>query len=416
MHGQRITRRDLSRRGDKFLLKIAGLGLHYSDLATVWKRPCLADKIFADSRTANAVGASPTGVQGFAPRLGDGYLLVEPQMGLSNQLTAIEHSAIMARALGRKLVLPHFFLPHPSDEHADQQSWTPFHAVFDPTGVEEVLPGLDYVYADIGMLGGVRPARILVTEPKPIFDNLHEVYSESFGWSGANRIDMLSYFPQLDSEDKIYQGLGSCGDDLMVLNGLYKAPFRDRFNEAFRLKLWATLFRPAPLVKHIILKVGDAISGSATIETNATQFGCLHVRLGDFSKVCSAPSNTVKWLSDMYANGRHCNVPSDAVVARANSMKLNKVVILSDDPAKLAPILDGITASEVWTSADIRAMIEGILPQIHPHPTKHFIDVVSAVTEQHVCAAAHSVVLNDFSTFSRSVRFHRRKREGVEFW
>jgi hypothetical protein len=335
-------------------------------------------------------------------------------MGFSNQLTAIAHSAIMARALGRTLVLPHLIWPRASA--VSGKSWVPFHEVFDPIGVANLFPGLEYVHADFDMLAGMRPHRILALEPRPIFDKLHNVFSKSLGWSAPTRVGIHSHRLKLESEDKIYQGLGSCGDNLMVLDGLYNAPFRAHFTEAFHKQLWTTLFRPVPLVEHMVLKVRQAITGNDLIDPRATEFGCLHVRLGDFSKVCSAPSYRIGWLANIYAAGRHCNVSADAMIARANSMELNKVLIISDSPDKLSPILDSLAATGVWTSTDIRAMIKDILPQLHPNPSKQFLDVVTAVTEQQVCSAARFVILNGFSTFSRSVLYYRGEREGVEYW
>jgi hypothetical protein len=158
------------------------------------------------------------------------------------------------------------------------------------------------------------------------------------------------------------------------------------------------------------------VDSMPTGKKSKTDYGCLHVRLGDFSDMCSAPEGAAPWLDNLYKMGRRCKVSVDDMINRANSLELDTLLIISDNPEKLSQIVAGIQATNVWTGTEIRAMVEDMLPPIRPHPSRQLIDVVSAVTEQQVCAQAKRIVLNGFSTFSRSVLHHRERAEGVEYW
>ena len=410
MHGNDITRRALARRGDALVEKVAHLGQHYSALTTSWGRRCLLDTV-----SGVEVSLSP---KSHSSPTGDRYLVVAPQMGFSNQLIAILQSAVWAHTLGRKLVLPHIIWPRASNEHVTMDGWISFHEIFDPTAVTEQLPGLEFVHAEANLLSTWQPRRVVAIEPQPMFDRLYDAYFDALGWSGIERVDLHSRRDLLTTTDKVYQGLGSCSDETMVLDGLYQNPQSKALTENQRRQIWMSLFRPAPLVNYMIQTAREAIlEGKPSGKKSKSNYGCLHVRLGDFSEMCAASQDAAPWLANLYKMGRRCNVSVEEMIDRANSLGLDKLVIISDDPTKLTPLLAGIQAgTSVWTGTNIRTIIEELLPPLRPHPTKQLIDVVSAVTEQHVCAQASRVVLNGFSTFSRSVLYQREKFKGVEYW
>jgi hypothetical protein len=275
MHGDDINRRALSRRGDALVGKVARLGRHYSALATSWGRPCLLD-------TASGVQDSSSSWERSTPTA-DRYLVVAPQMGFSNQLIAILQSAVWAHTLGRKLVLPHIIWPRASDAYVPMEGWIPFHEVFDPTGVPEQLPGLEFVHAEVNFLSTWQPKRVVAIQPRPMFDRLHDAYFDALGWSSIERVHFHSRRLSLTTTDKLYQTLGSCSDEVMALDGLYHDPVKKALTEKERRQIWRSLFRPAPLVNHIIQTARQAIVDSMpTGKKSKTDYGCLHVRLGDF--------------------------------------------------------------------------------------------------------------------------------------
>ena len=211
MHGHDISRRALSRRGDAFVGKVARLGEHYSALANSWERSCLLDTAFGVDVSKSSTGPRPP--------MAERYLLAAPQMGFSNQLIAILQSAVWAHTLGRKLVLPHIIWPRVSTEHFAMDGWVPLHEIFDPSGVIEQLPGLEFVHADANFLLTWQPKRIVVIEPQPTFDRLCDAYLDAFGWSTIERVDLGPHRGLLTTPDKLYQHLGSCSDSLMVFVG-----------------------------------------------------------------------------------------------------------------------------------------------------------------------------------------------------
>jgi hypothetical protein len=415
MHGESISRRDLSRRGDEFVRRIFNLKSHYSDLAKYWTRPCLLD-------TATDPG-SKSNVKTDRRRLhspeGCRHLVVAPQMGFSNQLIAVLHSAIWAHLLGRTLVLPHIIWPRASYNDGNTESWVPFHEVFDPVGVLEHLPGLDFVYANVPLMVGWRPERLVLIEPQPSFDKLHDTYLQGIGWTALPSVDLVPHHSSLSTSDKVYQSLGSCDDDVLLLDGLFKNPQRMEVNWKERRKIWQTLFRPNPLVNHMIQIAQQAVLGSESSRqssANSSAYGCLHIRVGDFSAVCSAKPDSAPWLAAYYKQGRKCNVSLDDALQRANSLGMQTFVVLSDDATMSAQVSAALSKFKVLTDVDFQSLVKHALPRIRPDPSKRLIEVVAALTAQHICAQADRLVLNDFSTFSRSISSHRENNNGIEYW
>lgn len=409
MHGEGIRRRDLYRRGDDFVKRIAQLGDPYSNLARLWKRPCLLDTGQSRTDTGHERLHYPETRQ---------YLVVAPQMGFSNQLIAILHSAIWAHVLGRTLVLPHIVWPRVSQNGIDRETWIPFHEVFDPTEVLDKLPGLEFVHGNISLMASWRPERVAVVEPQPLFDKLSDTYLQEIGWTRLERIDLASYLSSsLSTSDKLYRSLGSCGDDVLLLNGLFKNPQQMELSMDEEQQLWRSLFRPNPLVNYIIQTARVSLLGSESGQSgpDTLAYGCLHIRAGDFSAVCSAPHDSVPWLATTYMRGRACNVSVDDAFRRASSLGMPTLVILSDDTTLSTQVSSALSGFHVLTDADFQALVEHTLPRIRPHPTKQLIDVVAAVAAQHICAQADRLVLNDFSTFSRSISSHRANKNGIEY-
>lgn len=413
MHGEHTTRQDLARRADRFLGRISRLGRHYSTVLRHWWRPCLLNK--AGPEPADADTHPRRHKHGAPART---YLVIAPQMGFSNQLIAVMYSAVWAHVLGRTLVLPHVLWPRASERHVDTRSWVPFHEVFDPTGVLELLPGLDFVYGDVAMMKAWQPDRLVDVEPQPLFDTLHDAYMQALGWGAIPHADVVPYRSMLGTSDSVYQHLGSCHDEVLLVNGLYKNPQLDEIPEPRRRQLWASLFRPTPLVHHMVEGFRRAIAAEqpAGSASGPPAYGCLHVRMGDFSTVCSAPPDTAPWLSTLYRIGRRCRVSLGEIVERANILHVDHLLIISDDALDLGAIIDGAHASKIWTSSDVRSFVQRELPPLRPKPTNELLEVIVAVTEQHVCAQADRVVLNAFSTFSRAISFYRGTGEGVEYW
>ncbi len=202
MHGDAISRRALGRRGDAFVGKVSRLGRPYSDLAILWGRPCLLDAVSGVQGSSSSWGHS-------THTAADRYLVVAPQMGFSNQLTAVLQSAIWAHTLGRKLVLPHILWPRASDAYVPMEGWIPFHEVFDPIGVTEHLPGLELVHGEVKLLSTWQPKRVVAIEPQPMFDRLHSAYFDALGWSSIERVDFTSRHLSLTTIDKLYQRLAA---------------------------------------------------------------------------------------------------------------------------------------------------------------------------------------------------------------
>jgi hypothetical protein len=167
------------------------------------------------------------------------------------------------------------------------------------------------------------------------------------------------------------------------------------------------------MVQDMIAIAREAIAAGDL--SHGMHYGCMHIRQGDFARMCSASPTDAPWLTTLYKMGRRCHVSPDDVAKRANSLGLGKVLIISDNPANLTTFTAGMNAT-VWTSADIFGLVQSNLHFIRPNPSKHLIEAVSAVTEQHICAQADRLIINAFSTFSRSVMFNRPKFAGIQFW
>ena len=402
MHGEKSTRRHLSLQGDQFLENILKIGKHYAKLIKLWRRTCLLDTIYSSAMDTD-----------FSTE--NRFLVASPQMGLSNQLIATMYSAVWAHTLDRTLVLPYIIWPRASQNHEDIDTWVSFHELFDPSGIIDHLPGLEIVYPDIEAMTERRPKRLTIIEPEPIFDKLHDTYTQAFDWEPIPRVDLIPYRPILNTSESVYQHLGSCQDEVLFLNGLYKNPQIDELPEMKRRSLWKSLFRPTPMVRHLIDRIVAGINRSSGVGSNSTKYGCLHVRQGDFSAVCRASSDVAPWLSNIYDKGRRCNVSLDDIMEKAKSLNMDNLVILSDDTIDMNFTWSGAQRYKL-TSTDIRSLVESTVSRIRPNPSKALLDVVSAVTEQHVCALADRVVLNAFSTFSRAISFYRTSHQGVEYW
>jgi hypothetical protein len=424
MHGDNITRRDLSHRGDRFLDRISGLGQQYVVLANHWRRRCLLDVAsHAELRNSNGLIGNPLHSPPAAR-----YLVVAPQMGFTNQMIAILYSAIWAHILDRSLVLPYIIWPRASSKDTHPERWVSFHEIFDPQDILKSLPGIDYVYANRDAMAELQPRRMGMIEPEPQFDSLdNNAYVQGFGWSRTEPVDLVAHRPALATKDMVYQNLGSCQEKALLLNGLYKNPQIDDVPEKLRLQLWQSLFQPNFLVKHIIQKMRHTITGNESPRSavsNSSAYACLHIRLGDFSQVCSASSDSAPWLANLYKKGRRCSVSLDDIVEMMDSLAVPNFVIISDDPDILtnvlsmvrAPNASVIRAHNVWTTADFHSCVDDILPRIRPNPSKQLMETISAVVEQHICAEAPHVVLNAFSTFSRSISFYRGYMDGIKYW
>lgn len=409
MHGKESSRWNVSRQGDRFLNTISRLGEHYSALTRHWQRACILDE--AGPRTMDEVWMQHN-------KSTNRYLVVAPQMGFSNQLIATMNSAVWAYILGRTLVLPFILWPRALRAHANGGNWVSFHEIFDPTGVVEHLRGLDFVYGDFTMMTGWQPRRIAIIEPQPIFDSLHDSYLRAFGWDKASNVDIISYRSRLNSSDGVYQLFGSCQDKILILNGLYKNPQTDNVTGVDTRLLWASLFRPTPMVYYMINKIIDEISGRSSEELGnvPSTYGCLHIRRGDFAAVCASAPGVAPWLAELYQRGRRCQVSLAAIVTKATYLNVDKLLVISDDTTIFSDLLHSISGISVMTSQDIRSFVGQALLQIRPHPIEELVDVVSAVTEQHVCAKADRIVLNEFSTFSRSISYIRESPTGIEYW
>lgn len=135
---------------------------------------------------------------------------------------------------------------------------------------------------------------------------------------------------------------------------------------------------------------------------------------GDFAAVCAASPETAPWVAYHYKLGRHCNVSSNDIIQKATSLEVRKLFIISDDP-NISSTLAGIP-QRILTSKDVRLYVESMLPRIRPNPTTELLEVVAAVTEQHICALAYHVVLNSFSTFSGAIANYRKDLQGIEYW
>jgi hypothetical protein len=413
IHGEPTTRRDLSAQGDRFLRRISSLGEHYSTLARYWQRPCLLDSVDKD-------GSHGPEMRDRFNLLGNRYLMVAPQMGFSNQLIATVHSAVWAGVLERTLVLPFILWPRASATHIERDHWVPFHEIFDPSGILEHLPGLDFVYSDFTSMTEKQPTRLVAIEPEALFDQLRDdAYPQAFGWPSLPSADVVPHRALLSTGDSIYQHLGSCRDEVVFLNGLYKNPQTSEISAKQFQDLWSSLFKPTAMVDHVIRSFLQSFvrrQPAHAASKASSAYGCLHVRKGDFSKLCSASPDSAPWLAKFYGRGRRCDVSPTEIVEKANALNFDKLFVISDDSSFVASILPGIRAKTVLSNEDVRSFVERIVPPLRPNPTSELLQVVAAVAEQHICAQADRVVLNAFSTFSRSISFYRNKPEGIEYW
>ena len=422
LHGQLISRANLSRRGDAFLDDIIELGPIYTDLVAKWRRPCLLDQV-QNAITRHSPHSSP---RGGAER----FFIVAPQMGLNNQLTAVFHAFIWANILGRTLIVSHLIWPRASapivggsDGREEDLQWVPYHEIFN-LPEKSLFPRIKRVlFADKTLLRAwKKPRRVGTLQPPPNFDRMSSGYFSALGWADSPNVNLRSEWAQLKTPDDIYNRFGSCDDRVLVLDGLYQNPMTMDLHWG---RLWSQVFQPMPMVKYLVEEVvRDAFSDShatkldqRNITSDKNHFACLHVRSTDFAAMCAAGNSGTGplWMKKIYRENRRCWLSTLEVQKKIAELPHHNIILLSDEPHKWTPDVLA-TGKTVITSAAIHAKVAGLVPALRPSPSTAFVDVVSAITEQLTCARAEHIVINQFSTFSRSILWNRADGRGVEYW
>ena len=389
------SRVNLLTAADKFNEHISALGPAYTSLASKLRRPCLLDTI----------QQGPRRMEPLQPK----YLFYNPQMGLNNQLNALAFAVAWAVALNRCLVIPHILYPR-AGAATSPEGWVEFARIFDIHRLKAVVPDLKFIYSTFPPVQFPPPTRLLMMERAPVFDALDYSYSNAM-WGVLPRVELRPYLAEKLDVASISAALGSCQDTVLAFDGM----FYSRPLELGR-SIYEIIRRSITIPNTRTHQLIDEAIQTMRLSAKTFRFGCMHIRLGDFSALCSTRRNNndsrVAWIHSIRAKGFNCAVTSDIVLAATQHVINNgmSLLLLSDDIENAMSYVN--MKHSMLTSHHIAELVQSKLPNM----PEGLLGALSAVVEQHTCAAAHEVWLNRFSTFSAGIMIIRTTKSGLHYW
>lgn len=197
----------MAQKGDRFVRRISALSPSHSLLASQWSRPCVLDQKYEPIKKLSPGGQCK-------------MLLVIPEGNVQQQMLTLTCGSIIARVLGRSLVMPPVQVH--GINHSDPKGgrWMPLASLIDPVQLQAIFTTLDIVYLSMDDLYQWDPARISIFDS--IIENEH-LFISSAGWEDVPRFIWNStsrHMPPLLNERHVYSAFGTCLDDMLVLANL----------------------------------------------------------------------------------------------------------------------------------------------------------------------------------------------------
>ena len=339
-------------------------------------------------------------------RPNDKFLLFEPQFGLYNQIRALFHSLAIARSLGRVLVLPDVVANNGHGPVVAREK------IFNSEKLMRLSMGRvvsTEEYKNLVSSGIAQYPTKIIELPLPIKQLTPvNLYFENFGIGNiphekANpaAFTVFTYsnwqkWAQTDAE-KIQN------DNTIAFHSTYGAWSDYKYPD----KKWHDA------LEHATFQEAEWIhSFSETIvaedEDLSNGYICAHIRRGDFKESCDAydaemaTTTPRSWVAAYYKKNIACWVDENVVINQAKILK-DKMIAKYGQMVPIYASTNDMTFAEkvkvVLKREGIRFytlddMLEGrkkVMKAAHP-----VIDIT-------LCAKAHTLVLNQFSTFSRAI-------------
>jgi len=324
------------------------------------------------------------------------YLAFGAHWGQSNQLLALEHAMVLAKALNRTLVVPDILT------HSNTGRYR-YSALFDLDGLRHDIPEPTMVewhdFAKLNLL----PTELIRT--KKMFNTDIEGYWESLGWGdvplkNATHLVLDRDLTPLIEEYRHYDLPVLAFTSLFVYDDHLRDPeYITRMHSIVKL---STPFEA--VVRRTVVAVREQVRRRAEAAglPSSSSWTCTHIRRGDFYDHCllTFAFDIQKMYNVKWANHSSC-YPSLAVVVY-NLEKyglINGVVYVATDNSTIlkSPELSKhhvMSLGDVMPSLDEEGLREMMEKEGIPKG-----DVFAAV-DQAVCSSADNLLINDFSTYS----------------
>jgi len=434
LHLEPTTREELATQGAKFLHSVRQ-NCHgdCQDLLNHWARPetftstnndlvdsspqiCAADLYMPASANSPAVAKTIH----LPPK--QKYLLFEPSYGGNNQFYAIIEALYWASVLDRKLIVPPIFLPRvssfdftlPFEEWPDTESVLEFGNLDENTLSEHARRNLPLPNKNkpIGFKEWMNSrgnttatvSRILRISRDAIFDQPSRKLTELLEPEGKIvTVNLRHLFDkQFRSAKEIQQYLGGCQDEVLAFEGMF---FADILN-VNKYVLATDVASLSERANEIYKMVQNKLFG----QLGTKDYTCFHVRLGDFSEMCSSKQiSKIPFYNILKSQGFACETTLEQVKEAVVSNK-RPAFIMSDNSEMLESVLP--SSNKFVTSGWIQELI---LLSNNEKFNSAELDLLSMSIEQEICKDANDAILNKYSTVSRRIE-NLRRDQGIVYW
>lgn len=197
----------MAKRGDEFVRRISALSPSHSMLATLWRRPCVLDKILTPVKSFRTDGQNK-------------MLLMVPEGSIEQQMLTLTCGAIVAGVLGRSLILPPVRVHGMPLQIKKGIRWISLGSLIDPIDIQAIFSNLDVAYLNMDDLHQWDPLRITVFGAS--IDN-EDTFFSSVGWEHVPQFSWnfeCQHVPPLLNERHVYSAFGTCSDEMLVLASL----------------------------------------------------------------------------------------------------------------------------------------------------------------------------------------------------
>lgn len=365
----------------------------------------------------------------------EGFLIYEPQFGISNQFIALHDAVIWAMLLKRTLVVPHL-LAH------DKTGFVRIAhgSLFDASGAARALAHkvriveMEPFLQKLQHQPTLAPAALITLTPRTkllvpemgYFEAIqlpwgrgppHAPPREAPRGAEASFSDRDTGPPvtvHLESSaftpKEIQARLGSCGHHrTLAFSTLFAVldhtPLEHR--EFLHREGMPALLRPTLVVQSLVDHIGASIRDGSD-----GALGCVHIRRGDFRRDCGIynaegqlpKSQQRGWVTSHLKRGYSCYQEDELIALNVRQMqqrhpKLALYAAVEDDTMLHTPTLSPLNMSSL-RRFDPEVFAALALP---PGAAR---EIANAVLDQLVCASAKAFKLNAWSTFSQMVMGH----------
>ena len=339
-------------------------------------------------------------------RPNDKFLLFEPQFGLYNQIRALFHSLAIARSLGRVLVLPDVVANNGHGPVVAREK------IFNSEKLMRLSLGRvvsTEEYKNLVSSGIAQYPTKILELPLPIKQLTPvNLYFENFGIGNIphEKIDPKAFTVFTHSS-----WLKWAASDVEKVQNDNTIAFHSTYGAWSDYKYPDKKWHDA--LEHATFQEAEWIhSFSETIvaedEDLSNGYICAHIRRGDFKESCDAYDAEMagptprSWVAKYYQKKIACWVDEAVVINQANILKTKMVAKYGQMVPLYASTNDMAFAEKVKAALKAQGirfytlddMLEGrkkVMKAAHP-----VIDIT-------LCSKAHTLILNQFSTFSRAI-------------